>query len=215
MAHDIWKIPNLISLGRLLLLIPTAYCLSRPEPSAKLYALGFLTAAAISDYLDGYFARLLNQKTRLGLILDPLSDKILAGTLVVLLILYREFPIWLAGVIVGRDLLIALGGLVYASKLDKIPSSNLTGKYAFASIAVLLVSYVIEFSFGIRLLTVLTVPLIAISFILYARVTVRILKGQPPPEFQDRPMFRIARVSMTTVISAIYLVKLAQDIGLL
>lgn len=213
MPRDILKIPNLISLGRLLLLIPTAYFLSQPEPIYRLYALGTLTIAAISDYLDGYLARKLNQKTDLGLILDPLSDKIMAGVLVILLIIYRAFPIWLAAVILGRDLLILSGGLAIKSKTGHVPASNLSGKYCFASIAMLLISYVIEFDFGIKLTLITTLALIALSLVLYIREFAIIIDGRPTPVFSDSPIFRFARKTATSILSIIYLYHLFKYIG--
>lgn len=213
MIRDIGKIPNLISLGRLVLLVPTAYFLSQPGDAAKVYALACLAVAAISDYLDGFFARILHQQTRLGLLLDPLSDKILAGTLTVLLIIYRGFPIWLAAVIIGRDLLIAGGGLRVRSRLDGIPPSTLSGKYCFASIAVLLVSYVIVFDFGIRLTIITTLTLTAISLIAYTHRFVRSMQGQPLPQFHDRPAYRTGRIIATTALSTVYMVRLLMDIG--
>jgi len=213
MAHDIFKVPNLITLGRLAFLIPTGYFLSLPGPHNQIYALACLTLAAVSDFLDGFFARKLNQQTQLGLILDPLSDKILAATVIILLIIHRAFPLWLAAVIIGRDLLIAAGGLMMKSKIKEIPSSNLTGKYGFASIAVLLVSYVIEFEFGIWLLTVIVIPLIALSIIFYGRAMISVIEGRPVPRFHDRPVYHILRTVTTVIISAIYLFKLFQKIN--
>ena len=77
MAHALFKIPNLISLGRLMFVVSTAWFLAQPEPVARLYALIFLTLAAVSDFFDGFMARRLNQHTRLGLILDPLTENLL------------------------------------------------------------------------------------------------------------------------------------------
>lgn len=213
MAHDIFKVPNLITVGRLVFLIPTGYFLSLPGPQNQIYALICLTLAAVSDYLDGYFARRLNQQTRLGLILDPLSDKILAATVIILLIFHRDFPLWMAGIIIGRDLLIAGGGLMMKSRIKGIPASNLTGKYSFASIAVLLVSYVIDYDFGIRLMTVIVLPLIALSIIIYGRAMFVVLKGGAIPRFHDRPVYRFLRTATTVIISAVYLFKLFQKIN--
>jgi len=213
MGHDIFKVPNLITLGRLVFLIPTGYFLSLPGAHNQIYALACLTLAAVSDYFDGYFARRLNQQTRLGLILDPLSDKILAATVIILLILHRGFPLWMAAVIIGRDLLIAGGGFMMKSRIKGIPASNLTGKYGFASIAVLLVSYVIDYDFGIRLLTVIVLPLIALSIIFYGRAMILVLNRKPLPHFHDRPMYRMLRTATTVVISAMYLFKLFQKIN--
>jgi len=212
MAHDIFKVPNLITLGRLLLLIPTAHFLSLPGAANRIFALACLSLAAFSDFLDGYFARRLNQKTRLGLILDPVSDKILAGILGLLLIIYRDFPIWMAAVIIGRDLIIMAGGLLVKSRTAEIPSSNLSGKYCFASIAVLLCSYVIEFDFGIRLFTYITLALIAVSLINYSRSFMHIMKDIPPPRFEDKKAYRIMRLAVVWIISIYFIYRLGQYI---
>jgi CDP-diacylglycerol--glycerol-3-phosphate 3-phosphatidyltransferase len=212
MAHDLFKVPNLITVGRLVFLIPTGYFLSLPGPHNQIYALACLTLAAISDYFDGYFARRLNQQTRLGLILDPLSDKVLAATVIILLIVHRDFPLWMAAIIIGRDILIAGGGLAIKSKLKEIPASNLTGKYSFASIALLLVSYVIEFDFGIWLMTIMVIPLIGLSIVFYARAMIRVLKGQPLPHFHDRLIYRLLRTAATVIVSVVYLFRLFQKI---
>lgn len=203
----------MITLGRLLLLIPTAYFLSQPGVNNHIYALACLTIAAISDFLDGFLARRLHQQTRLGLILDPISDKIMAGVLAILLIIYRDFPIWLASVIVGRDLLIMAGGLAVKSRLANIPSSNLSGKYSFASIAVLLCSYIIEFPFGIWLFTILTVAFIILSVVMYGRRFILIMRGRTISEFRDKPIYRILRIAAVWIISIYFLYRLGQYIG--
>jgi CDP-diacylglycerol--glycerol-3-phosphate 3-phosphatidyltransferase len=172
-----------------------------------------LSLAAISDYFDGYLARRLKQETRLGLILDPLSDKILAAVLVVLLIRYRAFPLWLAGIIVGRDLMILAGGMKIRSRLKVIPSSDLTGKYCFAAIAVLLVSHIIEFSFGVTIMTVTALVLVAASLASYGVTLAAAMNGRATPKIADRPAYRYARVVVTWSISLVYLFKLGQMIG--
>lgn len=80
-------------------------------------AVGIFAVMAITDKLDGYLARRLNQATKLGAVLDPLADKLLIACSVVLLSLGRvaapEFRIPLAVVIVvyGKDLITVLGTL--------------------------------------------------------------------------------------------------------
>jgi|WetSurMetagenome_2_1015567.scaffolds.fasta_scaffold314612_2 CDP-diacylglycerol--glycerol-3-phosphate 3-phosphatidyltransferase len=213
MPSDLFKVPNLLTLGRLILLAPTAYFLSRPEPQARLYALFCLSIAAITDYFDGYFARKLNQKTELGLILDPLTDKILAAVLVVLLIRFRAFPLWLAAAIIGRDLLIAAGGFVIKSRYGILAASNLTGKYCFSAIAVLLVSYIIEFQFGILMMTYLAIILMVVSLAIYVRRFVTVVGGKQVSAFQDRPLYFYLRVGLMIAVIIIYLFKLGQFIG--
>jgi len=213
MVPDILKIPNLISVGRLLLLIPAGVFLTRPGPEASLYALACLIVAGFSDFFDGFFARKLNQQTRLGLILDPVSDKIMAATVAILLILYRDFPLWLAGVIIGRDLIILMASLLVKSRLNTIPSSSLTGKYSFASIAVLLASYVIGFNFGITLFTFFALVFIALSLIVYGRGLLRVLKGKTIPKFADRPLYKGIRIILSSGVTIVFFYKLFQFAG--
>lgn len=208
MIPDILKLPNLISIGRLLWLIPTGYFLSLPGPHNRFYALACLAIAASSDFFDGYFARKLNLQTKLGLILDPLSDKVLATTLTALLIIYRAFPLWLAIAIISRDLLIVIGSITIKTRINEVPRSNLTGKYSFAVIAVLLISYIIEFDFGIRLFTALAIMFIILSIALYGHRLLFVLRGEPYPIFPDKLLYRRFRVTGTVLVSGLYLWQL-------
>lgn len=213
MPPDILKIPNLVSLGRVLLLWPTAYFLALPGPEHRLYALVCLTLAGASDYLDGLLARRLKQETALGLILDPLADKIMASGLVILLIYSRAFPIWMAALIVGRDALILIGGGLIRRRLKTTVHSNLTGKYCFASIATLLVCYVAELRFCISLLTVLSLILIPLSFLSYGRTFIFVMKGRPAPVFADRLLWRLLRTAAVVIAIGICSAELILTYG--
>ncbi len=213
MWSDITKIPNLISIGRLLLLIPTAYYMAQPGNEAKLYALAFLSMAALSDFLDGFLARKLHQQTQLGLLLDPLSDKILAGALAILLIVYRDFPIWLAAVIIGRDVIVSIGGMFVKDKIKKIPASTLTGKYCFTAIALLLISYIIEIPFGMWFFTFWTLFFVLASVIVYGRILIKVRTDRPVPVFGDKRIYKIGRIVYCCSISVIFLYQLFIFIG--
>ena len=65
--------------------------------------------AGISDALDGYIAKTFNLRTDLGAILDPLADKVLLNGIYVALALSGHLPLWLAWLVVGRDVLIVVG----------------------------------------------------------------------------------------------------------
>jgi phosphatidylglycerophosphate synthase len=141
-------------------------------------------------------------------VLDPVADKIFAGLLVILLIYFREFPIWLAVMVLGRDLLIMIAGGLALKKRDISVPSNLTGKYAFAFLSALLCSYVIKFEFGISVLTYITVGLLVLSIINYSMVYFRIVRNIPQKIFQDRPIYQFLRVSSSVLILIILLLKL-------
>ena len=92
--------------------------------------------AAISDGVDGYLARHYNQTSELGRALDPLADKLLLVSGLVLLSLdYRphlpQIPIWLAAIVFGRDLILGLGVIVVYHFCGRVTSKpNWIGKTA-------------------------------------------------------------------------------------
>jgi cardiolipin synthase len=76
------------------------------------YALYLFIIAAITDLLDGLFARLTNQKTALGTFLDPLADKFLLVTSFIILAVYGWIPKWLAITVISRDTVVIIGWLL-------------------------------------------------------------------------------------------------------
>jgi CDP-diacylglycerol--glycerol-3-phosphate 3-phosphatidyltransferase len=201
---EILRIPNLLSLSRVFLTPWVGYYLWRGDKHSALIALGLVLVAAVTDGLDGYLARRSHRDSELGRILDPLADKVFAGALVVFLVLYRGLPMWLAALIVGRDLLIAGGGLIMMRRHRVVNPSNLTGKYAFTAIASLLASYVARFDFGVSMTTWLVVVLTIASLIGYGRVFIAISRGRPAPVFYDRPPYRATRIIVSLIVITVF-----------
>jgi CDP-diacylglycerol--glycerol-3-phosphate 3-phosphatidyltransferase len=81
--------------------------------------------AVLTDYLDGYFARRRNQVTRLGILLDPIADKLLTAAAFLSLVEMDAIPAWMVMIILGRE--IAVTGLrnVAAGWGHLIPASGL------------------------------------------------------------------------------------------
>ena len=115
-------IPNLISIIRILLVIPTVYLLWNKEYS---YALLLFFVAGVSDGLDGFLARRFNWTTRLGSFLDPMGDKLLMTASYFMLGLLGHLPVWLVVIVIGRDLVIVLGALAYRLLVQDITMSPL------------------------------------------------------------------------------------------
>jgi len=206
--RELLLLPNLVSLVRIPIAFAMVYCISREGASAIIAAAILMILAGVSDALDGYLARRLGQVTPLGIALDPIADKIFAGILVLGLIVYREFPVWLALAIVGRDLLILIVGLIIMRGKRLSLPSNLTGKYAFGAVAVLIAGYVIRFPFGITMVTPIALILLLASFLSYARVAVKAMRGQPTPAFRDRQSYRLVRSILAWGLSFVWLAAL-------
>jgi cardiolipin synthase len=88
-------------------------------------ALGVFAIAGITDAVDGFIAKRWNRRTRLGEILDPIADKLLVVSAVLILTRQGRIPLWLGGAIVGRDVTIVAGALALravAGKLEMAPS---------------------------------------------------------------------------------------------
>jgi CDP-diacylglycerol--glycerol-3-phosphate 3-phosphatidyltransferase len=102
----------------------------------RFLALVSFALASILDGVDGYVARRYNQRSELGTVLDPLADKLLLVSAIVLLSFdhpgrFGVIPLWLTGIIIGRDVLLGIGAVVVRSVAGKITvRPRLTGKLA-------------------------------------------------------------------------------------
>ncbi|HEY5642999.1 MAG TPA: CDP-alcohol phosphatidyltransferase family protein [Woeseiaceae bacterium] len=103
-------LPNAISALRIALVAPILILIFDESFGA---ALALFVIAAFSDGLDGYLARRNGWFTRLGALLDPVADKLLVAGLFVTLAVTGNIPVWLAVVVLVRDLVIVAGALAY------------------------------------------------------------------------------------------------------
>jgi cardiolipin synthase len=99
-------VPNMMTLARIVL-VP-GFLISVIYGQLRI-ALGIFILAALTDMLDGYLARCLQQETQLGRYLDPLADKLLSTVSYVSLAVMGLLPAWLAVVVFFKDLFIGLG----------------------------------------------------------------------------------------------------------
>ena len=104
-TSGVLTVPNVISVVRLLT-VPVFAWLALNE--RDLAAFGVLALAAATDWLDGRLARVLNQYSRLGELLDPAADRLFIFVTLVVLAVRDVVPLWLVVVIVGRDVLLTL-----------------------------------------------------------------------------------------------------------
>lgn len=134
---EIFTKSNLLSLFRLLLAIPFWLLLDDFE-SNRYYVFALCLFAAITDMLDGYLARKFNEVTEFGKIIDPLADKVAMAAVVIKLYLIGEIPPMYFFLIVSRDVLIFIGGLIVSKILGRVLPSNMLGKIAVLNIGIVL-----------------------------------------------------------------------------
>jgi cardiolipin synthase len=105
--------PNALSAARLVGVPIFLWLIIVPQTAeADLIAAGILGLAGISDWLDGKLARMLNQQSRLGQILDPAADRLYIAATIIALAVRGIIPWWLFAAIAGRELCVGIALLV-------------------------------------------------------------------------------------------------------
>ncbi|KAJ5783841.1 uncharacterized protein N7518_009518 [Penicillium psychrosexuale] len=108
--ENIYTVPNILTFSRLLAAPVVGYLLVHNYHTA---ALSLFAYAGITDLVDGYIARRYNLQTVVGTIIDPMADKLLMTIGVACLAVNGSLPIWLAVIILGRDLGLAISAIYY------------------------------------------------------------------------------------------------------
>jgi cardiolipin synthase (CMP-forming) len=121
-------IPNALSLLRLLGVPLFLWLLLGPKADG--WALLVLALSGITDWADGVLARKLDQYSDLGALLDPLADRLYILATLVGLVLREIIPLWLAIVLVGRDLVLGVGLLALRRRGIAPPQVHYLGKAA-------------------------------------------------------------------------------------
>jgi len=168
----VFTLSNFLSLLRILLVPFIWYCFSMEKSTGlekfKYYTLGIFFIILLTDFLDGFLARALNQVSRLGQFIDPLADKLSALILAMLLYHYRDFPLWLILVMAARDLYAVIGGLMLFAKKDIQTRPNVFGKMMVCCMGLAGFIYIYNpgFSYGGITLQYISIFLICIFMVL-------------------------------------------------
>ncbi len=108
------NLANLLTSLRLAAAVPLVIFLLEGE---FMTAFWVFLLAGITDVADGLVAKWVNGTTSLGAVLDPVADKLFLGSLFITLVVIDAVPLWLAVIVVGRDLLIAAGAFLLRLRL--------------------------------------------------------------------------------------------------
>jgi cardiolipin synthase len=177
------NIPNLISLLRIFLIPLFLYLLFQPGTTPKIFSIAVFAFASITDFLDGWSARKLNQQSELGKFLDPLADKILViAALIAFLVVDPLIPAWMVIIIVARDLLITLlrylavkkGGSLRTSRLGKVKTA-----FQMVSIIIILAVFVLESTGPAYNAVVKTLPIIDAWILVTSGEKMKIIAALP------------------------------------
>jgi len=160
-----FNIPNKITIIRVSLIPLFAIILLASIPYKNILAAFIFSMLSISDLLDGYFARKKNQVTEFGKLIDPIADKLLISTALIVLI-GKGVELWMAVVIIAREVVITSIRIYLLPKKMVVPASNFgKAKTAVQSIAIVFVLLELPFSWYIMLIAVLLTLISGIEYI--------------------------------------------------
>jgi len=136
-VHGSINVPNVLTTARLVLAPVFLWLYLKGDEDGALVA---FAVAAATDALDGLAARMLRQQTMLGAYLDAAADKLLVACALLALSVKGQVPWWLTGIVVGRDVLLAVGSLFLALRHAPVPvRPTRIGKYATALVFLIVV----------------------------------------------------------------------------
>ncbi|HEX9757637.1 MAG TPA: CDP-diacylglycerol--glycerol-3-phosphate 3-phosphatidyltransferase [Nitrospiria bacterium] len=175
------NVPNGLTLFRILL-IP--FFINFLVYHYYLYALLIFLLASLTDGLDGFIARVSNQRTKLGSYLDPMADKLLLTAAFITLAYLKFIPVWITIVVVSRDAILLLGTLLlHLTQMNINMLPTLMGKSTtlFQLVCILAILFFVVFqkdTSNLSPLLFLTVGLTIISGLQYLFRWVRLMNHE-------------------------------------
>ena len=103
---EIFNLPNSITMVRIAVMPVLFFLVLSPGRIFSLIIAILFIAASITDLLDGYIARRYNIVTKMGKLLDPIADKLLISTAMIMMIPIGRIPAWIVAVIIMRDVFV-------------------------------------------------------------------------------------------------------------
>ncbi|MFH2032845.1 MAG: CDP-alcohol phosphatidyltransferase family protein [Bacteroidota bacterium] len=166
-SDKIFTYSNLLSFFRILLAFPIIVLLDRihTDDINRYYVVAIFFLVFLTDIGDGYLARKLNQVTEFGKIIDPLADKILAIIIITKLYFLGEISTFLLLVIIIRDVLIFIAGVLLSIKIKRVLPSNLLGKATIFTIGLYLILLILNIQMLAGIVNILYYLVIILSFV--------------------------------------------------
>lgn len=164
-------LPNILTIIRLLLVPVFIFLFFSQIENGHIYALLIFLAAGLTDLADGYIARKYNAVSKIGIVLDPLADKLMLITALICLEIYGIVPLWVLIIMIFIEGIQILAGIyLYFSKERNVIPANKFGKTATLLFTAAIVSVVILPGYRISiLLLIISVFAKIFSFLIYVK----------------------------------------------
>lgn len=181
-ASYLVTVPNLLTYLRFLLVVPFIFFFLNKNYIAAGLCIGF---SGLSDCLDGFFARKLNQVTSLGKILDPIADKVTLVSVAVCMVIYMPSLLPIMLVMIGKEFLMLLGGLILLIMKITPPPARWYGKVAtvifylsVCTIIFLKAAFNITNDMLITVTFIVTAAFMVFALVMYAALIVKQIKAE-------------------------------------
>jgi len=169
--RETFNLPNTITLLRISVVPFLFFLLAQPGEFWSLIIAILFVIASVTDFFDGYVARKYQMITTMGKFLDPIADKIIVNTAMILLIPIGRIPAWIVAITIIRDLIVDVIRSIASSEGIYIQASMLGKQKTIAQI-IAVTALIIHYSiFGVDAHVVGTIVLyIALFFTIYSGI---------------------------------------------
>ncbi len=181
-ASDLVTVPNILTYLRFLLVAPFIFFFLNKNYIAAALCIGF---SGLSDCLDGFLARKLDQVTSLGKILDPIADKVTLVSVAVCMVIYMPSLLPIMLVMIGKEFLMLLGGLILLIMKVTPPPARWYGKVAtvifylsVCTIIFLKAAFNITNDMLITVTFIVTAAFMVFALVMYAALIVKQIKAE-------------------------------------
>ncbi len=175
-SYKLEDLPNILTFFRLgLVPIFIVIFFSKITFHREMAALIF-GISAITDFLDGYIARKYKSESKLGKLLDPIADKLLAISSLAVLVISKDIPLWVLEVLIVREATLIYGSALIIKKRDKIMAPSIWGKLATLLMLLGIFGALLKISMG-KYLVYLGISVSIISGVDYILKGIRVLKS--------------------------------------
>lgn len=186
-SDRILTVPNLLSLARLAVL---PFLWVDLTSGREVRGLVLLAVFAATDWVDGYVARRFGQVTRLGKVLDPISDRILIAVVGIALVVAGLVPLAAALLVLLRDVVVAGAGLWVLARGGRPPEVTRTGKTATAGVLTALPLFVLAEAVGVPGLRLVAwavfVPALALYYVAAAQYAAALRRSVAVPSADEQ-----------------------------
>ena len=167
------NLPNILTILRLLLVPVFCVLLINGDIYA---AVAVYLIASVTDFFDGYLARKYKQITTFGKFMDPTADKLLQVAALVILTFQHAIPIYITAVILVKELLIAIGGILLYRRYKIYASADWYGKAATVLFYIAIVAVILKFP-SEQIALIMVIVAFALSLFAFAMYLVRYIRN--------------------------------------